>query len=252
MRMFLLVTAAVHLALFGILFRIPALTAAILLAFVVYHLCVAWGVLWPRSTLFGPNRSRLGTSDRVVALTFDDGPHPKVTPRLLDLLKERGVVATFFLIGRHAERYPEIVRRIVAEGHVLGNHTQSHSYLFWALPPAAMMRELERAQRAIELISGGRCRFFRPPVGMKNPLQDRALGRLGLEQVSWEVRFLDRAAPDRVRLERRLRRCLHPGSVLLLHDGADRRAEGNPAVLDALPPLLSSLETLGYRCVPLH
>lgn len=252
MTLFLAVTVAVHLALLGILAGIPALTAALLAGCAAYHACVAWGVLYPRSRLFGPNRWRLGTRERVVALTFDDGPHPEVTPRLLDLLRDLGVRATFFVIGRQAARHPEILRRMAAEGHTVGNHTQEHSYLFWALPPARVGREISLAQRAIESASGAACRHFRAPVGLKSPFQGPALRRAGLQQVSWELRFVDHARADPARLARRLRRRLRPGSVVLLHDGRDRDPAGNPAVLEALPGLLSALRSLGYRCEPLR
>jgi peptidoglycan/xylan/chitin deacetylase (PgdA/CDA1 family) len=248
--MFVALTAAVHAGLLALLFGIPWVSAIALLAFLAYHAVVAWGVLSPRSRVFGPCRSRLDGGGKVVALTFDDGPHPEVTPRLLDLLRERGVRATFFLIGREAARHPALVRRIAAEGHALGNHTQRHSYLFWAFPPSGVRREIEEAQRTIESASGARCALFRAPVGMKSPFQREPLRRLGLECVGWETRFLDRGS-DPARLRRRLSRRIRPGSVLLLHDGADRDPAGNPRVLEALPVILGTLDGLGYRCEPL-
>jgi peptidoglycan/xylan/chitin deacetylase (PgdA/CDA1 family) len=250
MKPLVLLAVLVHAALGAILLGIPALTAFVLAACLLFHAAMAWGVVHPRSRLFGPNRSRLDGPDPVVALTFDDGPHPDVTPRLLDLLKARGVRATFFVIGREAARHPDIVRRIAAEGHALGNHTQRHSYLFWALGPAALRREIEQAQQAIATASGVRCRLFRAPVGLKSPFEGRVLAALGLDLVSWEARFLDRAASP-ARLRRRLRR-VRPGSIILLHDGADRSAEGNPALLDLLPGLLDVIQARGLRCAALR
>ncbi len=250
--MFLWITVAAHLSLLGLLAGKPGLTAVILIGYAGYHGLIAWAILSPRSRLFGPNRSRLDTQEPIVSLTFDDGPHPAVTPRLLDLLRERGVRGTFFLIGREVERHPEIVRRIASEGHALGNHTASHSYLFWAHSRVRLRREIASAQEAIEAAAGVRCRQFRAPVGLKNPWLSAELGRMGLELWSWEVRRLDRGRPDPARLLRRLRRRLRPGSILLLHDGADRRPAGNPGVLEALPVLLNALATLGYRCEPLE
>ena len=271
---FAALTIAAHLLLAGLLLGSRALDAAILAAYAAYHAAVGFAFVHPRARLFGPNLSRLGTHDRVVALTFDDGPHPVLTPRVLDILRARGVRATFFLIGREAERHPEIARRITAEGHAVGNHSFAHSYLFWAWGAARQAADVARAQRAIGAAAGVAPRWFRAPVGLKNFRLDGVLRRQGLALVSWEVRFLDRAGgtlagpatpagrarpaggrgPDearRSRLARRLRRRLRPGAILALHDGHDRRPEGNPAIVLALPPLLDAIEALGYRAVTL-
>jgi peptidoglycan/xylan/chitin deacetylase (PgdA/CDA1 family) len=234
-------------AVVGLLEFVPVLAAAC----VAYHGWLAWGVMHPRSRLFGPNRSRLCTPERVVALTFDDGPHPEITPKVLEILRERGVRATFFLIGKWVERHPDLARRIVADGHAVGNHTQRHSCAFWAHSPRRLAGELEQAQRAIHTACGETCRWFRAPVGLKSPFLHEALARRGLELVSWDARRLGRLPRDRARLMRRLERRLVPGSILLLHDGHDRRPEGNPAVVGALPVVLDALAALDYRCVPL-
>lgn len=249
--MFLMVSVGAHLLLLLLLVGSPALSVGVLVLYASYHGLVAWGILHPRSRLFGPNRSRLSTTERVVALTFDDGPDPEVTPRVLELLRARGVRATFFLIGRSARRHPEIVRRIVAEGHAVGNHSDGHSYMFWALPPARLLRDVRGAQRAIEEASGGRCRWFRAPVGLKNCFLHSVLKRHGLDLVSWELRFLDRRPVDARRLAARVRRRVAAGSIVLLHDGHDRKPAGRPEVLAALPIVLNVLEEEGYRCVPL-
>lgn len=249
--MFVWVTVAVHVALTAIAFGNAWVTGGALGVYVVYHIIVAWGVVHPQSGIFGPNCRRIATSEPVVALTFDDGPHPQVTPRVLDILREHDARATFFLIGRLAERHPDIVRRIVAEGHQIGNHTWSHSYLFWAWFPRLLREDLERGQRVLQALSGAPCRWFRAPVGMKAPWLSEVLERLGLSLVSWDLRFLTRGATDPARLTRKLRRRLAPGSVLMLHDGHDRKPAGNPAVLDTLPRLLESLSRLGYRCISL-
>ena len=256
-RAFVALTVAAHGLLPGLLLGSRTLDAAILIAYVGYHVAVGYAFVHPRARLFGANLSRLPTREKVIGLTFDDGPHPEITPRVLDLLKARGVRATFFLVGREAERHPEIARRVAAEGHLVGNHTFAHSYLFWAWGRGRQAEDVARAQEAIRGATGVVCRFFRAPVGLKNFLLDGVLRRTGLALVSWEVRFLDRPArrrgapPDRGRLERRLRRRLRPGAILALHDGHDRKPEGNPAVLDALPPLLDAIAALGYRSVRL-
>lgn len=249
--MFLSLTVAAHLALLLLFVGNTELSVAVLAGYALYHGTIAWGILHPRSRLYGPNRSRLTTEERVVALTFDDGPHPVLTPRVLEILRERGIRATFFLIGKWVERHPELVRRIVAEGHTVGNHSYGHSYLFWALPPRQLLRDVGDAQQAIAAAAGRPCRWFRAPVGLKGWFLRRVLERLDLQLMSWDVRFLGRGAFDRERLTRHLRRRVVPGSILLLHDGHDRKPEGSPVVLTALPAVLEVLDELGYRCVPI-
>ena len=251
MRVLVVASAVVHLALIGILLGDTRLSVMLLCAFAANHVVLAWGVIHPRSRLFGPVRHRLTTTKRVVALTFDDGPHPLVTPRVLDILRARSVHATFFLVGKWVELYPGIVRRIVEEGHTVGNHSFTHSYLFWTSSPHRLAREIRKAQRTIESVTQTPCQWFRAPVGMKNCYLRGVLERQGLVLVSWDARFLGRRPFQAERLARRLRRKLVPGSILMLHDGHDRRPEGNPAIIETLPVLLDALEASGYRSVPL-
>ncbi len=248
--MLLTLGIAAHLVLVLALFDTPLRLYAAT-AYGLYHVALGWAVVHPRSRLFGPNRSRLATRERVVALTFDDGPHPSVTPRVLDLLRARNVRATFFVIGKFVEPHEPIVRRIVAEGHVLGNHSDRHSYVSWAWPRARLAADVDNAQRAIAAAAGVTCRWFRAPVGLKSWLLRGVLERAGLELVSWNVRLLGRARGDPQRLARRLRRQLVPGSIVLLHDGHDRERAGDRHVLTQLPVVLDVLDELGYRCVPL-
>ena len=250
--MFLSLTLIAHTLLLLLFVGSPALTVGVLVAYAGYHGLVAWGVMHPRSRLFGPNRSQLPTTERVVALTFDDGPHPEVTPRVLDLLRARGAQATFFLIGRAVRRHPDLARRIVADGHAVGNHSDEHSYLFWALPPARLRQDVRSAQQTIESVCGAPCRWFRAPVGLKSWFLHPVLRGQGLELVSWRVRFLERHGLDPQRVAARLRRGLRPGAIVLLHDGHDRRSAGRPEVLAVLPIVLDVLDEAGYRCVALR
>ena len=249
--MFLWLTLGAHSLLLLLLVGSPTLSTVVWILYASYHGLAAWGVLYPRSRIFGPNRSRLSGGDRVVALTFDDGPEPEVTPRVLDTLRERGVRATFFLIGKAARRHPEIVRRIVAEGHAVGNHSDEHSYMFWAFPPTRLRRDLRAAQQSIEAASGESCRWFRAPVGLKSFFLHPALRREGLELVSWRIRFLERIDTDPRRLASRLRRRVGPGDILVMHDGHDRKPGGRPEMLRSLPVVVDVLQEEGYRFVAL-
>jgi peptidoglycan/xylan/chitin deacetylase (PgdA/CDA1 family) len=218
------------------------------------HVALAAVSMTPRSRLLGPNLSRLPESAAArgeVALTFDDGPDPEVTPRVLDLLEEHGARATFFCIGRRARAYPEIVADIVRRGHPVENHTWSHPNGFACLPPGPMRRQIARAQEALAATAGCLPRYFRAPAGIRNPLLDPLLHAEGLTLVSWTRRGFDTMEREPERVTRRLLRNLAAGDVLLLHDGsAARDRRGVPVVLEALPRLLDALAARGWTGVP--
>ncbi|MBD9235884.1 MAG: polysaccharide deacetylase family protein, partial [Alistipes onderdonkii] len=127
----------------------------------------------------------------VVALTFDDGPDPEQTPRVLDTLREHGVRATFFLIGSKAELHPEIVRRMAAEGHAIGIHTWSHSPGFPMRRSGAMAADILRCRESLREITGVETDLFRPPYGVTNPMVARAVKRTRSRCVGWSIRSLD-------------------------------------------------------------
>lgn len=218
------------------------------------HVVLASASLTPRSRLLGTNLSRLPEAAArrgEVALTFDDGPDPAVTPRVLDLLDERGARATFFCIGRRARARPEIVAEIVRRGHTVENHTWSHRNGFACFPPGPMRREITRAQEVLAETAGRLPRYFRAPAGMRNPLLDPLLHAQGLTLVSWTRRGFDTVERDPERVTRRLLRDLAPGDVLLLHDGsAARDRRGVPVALEVLPRLLDTLAERGWTGVP--
>lgn len=153
-----------------------------------------------------------------MALTFDDGPDPQRTPAVLDLLARQGVRATFFVVGARAEVHPELVRRMVAEGHVVGNHSYTHSWRFPLRSLGRTMEELRRTGEVLHRITGRQPRLFRPPFGVTNPTIARAVRRLGLDPVGWSIRSLDTMGQSPERVAARILRRLHPGAVILLHD----------------------------------
>lgn len=187
----------------------------------------AWAAVAPAAQLFGRTLRRTGHAS-AIALTFDDGPNPAVTPGLLDLLSQHNVRATFFLIGQHVRACPELAREIVARGHTLGNHTDTHPSLFW-LSPSRIGAELDRCQESLEWATGRRAAWMRPPYGIRGPQLEAVVRRLGFGPVvMWRVIAFDWEPQPVARVIERL--CpVRGGDIVCLHDGgphalgADRR-----------------------------
>jgi len=183
---------------------------------------------------------------RCVALTFDDGPDPISTPKLLDILRAKGVTATFFVIGERAERYPDIVRRERAEGHLVGNHTWSHPSFFCFLTPSRLRFEIERGSEAIQRICGFRPCYFRSPVGLRHALLRPYLRGAGLEYVSWSIRTRDTFGPKAEVLISRIVDKAAAGDIVLLHD---HTRAGAGAMLEAIPRVIDGLRSRGFEFV---
>jgi peptidoglycan/xylan/chitin deacetylase (PgdA/CDA1 family) len=218
------------------------------------HVAIAALGLWPRSRLLGPNQSRLPKAAArrgEVALTFDDGPDPAVTPRVLDLLDRAAARATFFCIGRRVEARPELAAEIARRGHLVENHTWSHPNAFACYLPAAQRREIRRAQEAIERAAGRAPILFRAPAGFRNVFLEPELRRAGLSLASWTRRGYDTLEKDPATIARRLLQDAAAGDVLLLHDGSAVTGGGNPVVLEVLPRVLDGLASRGLRPVPM-
>lgn len=180
---------------------------------------------------------------RVTYLTFDDGPTPSMTRGLLDRLAAYDARATFFLIGDHAKRHPELVRALVAAGHTIGNHTFTHPYP-WQTPAAELQAQLDRTTRLLQDLAGRRIRYVRPPYGQINGAIRTWCAERDHRAVMWDVMpgdFLPRV--DRAYVERHVLRHVRPGSVIVLHD--------NPIVADATPDaletILQALSADGWR-----
>jgi len=191
----------------------------------------AYAALWPGSRIFGPTLIAPARSGEL-ALTFDDGPNPVWTPRLLDTLAGHDVRAAFFLVGSYAEREPALVRRMVAAGHLIGNHSWSHLNL--ALTGAGRVREqLNRTSRTLEQIAGAPVRYFRPPFGARRPVVLRAVRELGMVPVLWNAMTSDWKEPsaDAIaqRLARKIDRLERRGRAanIVLHDGSHRDPAAN-------------------------
>jgi peptidoglycan/xylan/chitin deacetylase (PgdA/CDA1 family) len=188
----------------------------------------------------------------MVAITFDDGPDPEVTPRVLDLLDRYGVAASFFCIGARAVRFPDIGREIVRRGHVVENHSYHHCHRFALLGPASLRRELAEAQAVLTGLTGRRPRFFRAVAGLRNPFLEPALCRSGLRLVSWTRRGFDTLDRSPRRVAARLTKDLRAGDILVAHDGGSARTpSGVPVVLEVLPRVLDAVAERGLRAARL-
>ncbi|MGH8232058.1 MAG: polysaccharide deacetylase family protein, partial [Steroidobacteraceae bacterium] len=220
------------------------------------HLLLTALGLWPRSRALGSNWTHLPPAAAArgeVAITFDDGPDPAVTPQVLSILDSRQVRATFFCIGERAEQHAACVRACVAAGHAVENLSYHHRHNFALLGPARLRAELLRAQEALARVSGSPPRFFRAPAGLRNLLLDPLLQRQGLQLASWTRRGFDTVSDNVERVLGRLTRDLRAGDILLLHDGhAARSAAGAPVVLQVLPLLIDAIVQRALRPVTLR
>jgi polysaccharide deacetylase family sporulation protein PdaB len=182
--------------------------------------------------------------EKMLALTFDDGPDPKETPPLLDLLKQYGVKATFFAIGNKVRQHPEIAKREAAEGHELANHTYSHPYLGQS-SEEQIQREIADAQAAILETTGNKAHLFRPPGGVFNARVLEVSKRERVQMVMWSQDTRDWSQPGVGRIVRRVLRNVRNGDIILLHDHVSGRSQ----TADALKVLLPELIDKGYHFV---
>jgi peptidoglycan/xylan/chitin deacetylase (PgdA/CDA1 family) len=199
----------------------------------------AYAAMWPGSQIFGQSLIAPRRPGEL-ALTFDDGPNPAWTPRLLDILASHGVQATFFLIGSYAQAEPELVRRIVEAGHPIGNHSWSHPNLAFC-SASRVEDELARTSGTLEQVAGAPVRYFRPPFGARTPEVLRTAKRLGMVPVMWNAMTSDwrERSADRIaeRLTEKIERLTRRGRTanIVLHDGGhlDRSANRESSVAAA-------------------
>lgn len=229
-------------------FLYPFSLSRLLLALLLYvagTLVTLYLLFHPRNQWLVDNRWRVDGAN-CVALTFDDGPDPVDTPKLLDLLREKNVKATFFVVGQRADQHPEIVRRAWGEGHLIANHTWSHPNLFCFLTPSRLRGEIERGAESIRRICGFRPRLFRSPVGLRHALLRPSLKDAGQEYISWTIRTRDTLTANSAVLCDRILSHAASGDIILLHD---RLPRGTSAMLEALPGVIDELKRRGFKFV---
>ena len=208
----------------------------------IYLSIIAYGSYQIKSNYFITSINK--GKRRSVALTFDDGPHPDKTPGILEILKEKNVKATFFVIGKNAEKYPDLLRQIDDNGHFIANHSYSHSYLIAFFSKGRLSKDLARCNEIIFQAIGKTPIFFRPPFGVTNPRYKRALTENGLQSIGWSLRSLDTRAKTKYQVIDKVISNLKRGDIVLLHDHLSVTA-------DALEDIIEHINTKGIEIEPL-
>ncbi len=200
-----------------------------------------FGTLRPNSALFGPVITSFPTTSAEVILTIDDGPDPETTPALLALLKKHNATVIFFLIGKKAQKHPELVCAIAAAGHIIGNHSMTHpSGMYWALGPTAMQREIEGCQQVLTEITGTPPLLYRSPVGHSNPFVQPLLSALGLQRMAWSARGYDAVRTDVDQIMQTMESDIRAGAIILLH-------EATPVAIPVMKRVLTLLKKQGLQ-----
>lgn len=230
----------------------PTLPVWPLGAALIAHLTIVLlGVLNPRLSMFASVVCSAASGRLEIALTFDDGPSPQTTPKVLAELARHDARATFFVLGDKAARHPELLRAITAAGHEIGVHGWAHDRLLSVRHPRRIMAEIDRARSVIHTITGFRPQLFRPPVGHVSPRTAVASRDLGLTLVGWSVRARDGLEHTTTSdVVKRVTGGLRPGAIVLLHDASEHE-RFEPAGVAALSEILGEATRRGLACVTL-
>lgn len=210
----------------------------VLLVFLILGSISIQAGFYMKSLCFG-NRK-----ERSVALTFDDGPDEMITPQILDILKEKNIKATFFVIGKKADAYPDILKRIHKEGHLIGGHSYSHHFFFDWFTFRQMEHELKLTAEVVLRVTGKKIRLFRPPYGVTNPTLGRIVETLQYASIGWSLKSGDTRIRDAEQLLRRLKMNLKAGDVVLFHDT-------NPWTADLMKTFIAYLLQEHYTVKPI-
>jgi peptidoglycan/xylan/chitin deacetylase (PgdA/CDA1 family) len=211
---------------------------------IVYSGIQVYGSMVVSAAFFIPIKCRGNGAGNSVALTFDDGPLPVMTERILDILKSHQAPAAFFCIGRRVEKNPDILKKISDDGHVIGNHSFLHGKFFDLQSSRKMANELQLTDRVIEETIGAKPRFFRPPYGVTNPNLAKAIRHCGHITVGWNVRSFDTMTKDEEVLFTRVTKNLQAGDIVLFHDYCE-------STVNVLPRVLEYIRNAGLKVVRL-
>ncbi len=182
----------------------------------IFLIVLTFGVLFLRFNYFLPSIIRSSTEECI--LTFDDGPDPIQTPKILNTLRKKNIKAIFFVIGKKAEKHPELIQQIRSEGHLIGNHSYSHHKMLAIFPTTTLIEDLEKCQSILLKITGIENKLFRAPIGYTNPNFGRAIKVLKLHSIGWNVRSYDTLAKNKSKFLKRLLKKTKASSIILFHD----------------------------------
>ena len=234
----------IGLALFILLQTFLDTVYAVVTTLVLLFSWIAFNIFSIKHSLFLKSFCRIRTKEKIVFLSFDDGPSDQFTPVILDTLKRNNVKALFFCIGQHAEVYPDLVRQIVNDGHRIGNHTFSHNWRNAFSTSGVISAEINKTNNILLEITGSKPVLFRPPFSITNPSIAKAIKASGLHSVGWDIRSFDTISKDPQKLIRRISNKLRPGSIILLHDNREISSR-------ILNELIETIQNKGYKIVPL-
>jgi peptidoglycan-N-acetylglucosamine deacetylase len=212
------------------------------LVVVVYLLVQAYGSIVLSAQFFVDVKSSGNVASAQVALTFDDGPVPKKTEQILDILDRYKVSAAFFCIGHRVKEHPELVKRIHSSGHIIGNHSYWHGKLFDLQTSAAIAKELADTNQVIFETLQVKPQFFRPPYGVTNPMVASAIAEGGFKTIGWSVRSFDTVIKDSEKLFQKVSSAVKGGDIILFHDFSD-------SAIQILPRLIEHIQKSGLRIV---
>lgn len=235
-------TIVVCLALLVIMVWLNVAWYFYILLFLFWLGLTAWGSFDIRLSYFTKTlNSDTNNSNREIAITFDDGPH-EMTEKVLDLLQKFNVKATFFCIGKQIEQNPEVFKRIISEGHVVGNHSYSHSNSIGFFSTQKMMDEISQTNSIIASFLDKKPKLFRPPFGVTNPNIAKAVKQSDLKVIGWNIRSLDTVIKDEEDVFQRVKKKIVPGGIILLHDTSEKSVM-------VLERLLLFLQSEDYKIV---
>jgi peptidoglycan/xylan/chitin deacetylase (PgdA/CDA1 family) len=222
-------------------FNIPmAIYITIILIWLIITTIGSFNITWNyHLTAYNSNTD---INEKLIAITFDDGPNGKFTPQILELLKTYNAKATFFCTGKQIEQHQNIIKSIISNGHTLGNHSYSHSPYFDFYGKQKVITEIKKTNDLIESIIGKKMNLFRPPYGVTNPSITKAIKETKHQVVGWNIRSLDTIKTNEQEILNRITRNISPGSVILLHDSKE-------ITISILEQLLLFLQQNGYQSI---
>jgi peptidoglycan/xylan/chitin deacetylase (PgdA/CDA1 family) len=215
-----------------------AWTAVILIS--VFFLVNIYGSAVIRSGFYLPALSAASTNEKEIVLSFDDGPHPEFTAKILDTLKKHSASATFFLIGKNIEGNEDLVKRIAAEGHLIGNHSWSHGYMIDFKMKSGWIAEIASTSKLIRDLTGKTPLLFRPPYGVTTPHMAQAVKAMGIQVLGWSIRSLDTTGDSEEKIYERVTMQMKPGAVILFHDTSQKS-------VDVLEKVLVYAQNNGFK-----